>query len=310
MATVEEPTPQPAVPKADLAINLPGGKAFTDAEASHILRENIAPVVVLVGAVKSGKTTLIASLHDNFQWGPFAGYLAAGSGTLIGFEERCFDSRHESGSENPETLRTRFEEGLIFYHIKARDEQLNTPIQHLLIADMSGEYYERASDSAVEMRDLTIIRRADHLVHLIDGKKLASEELGQRTRSIAAVFMRRCFEEQMLGPNARVDILVTKWDIVLARLGSDGVQTLLKSLEALFFERCAARVSRLRVMSIAARPHFQSELAPGFGLQALFRSWVDELPLQLAPRTRPVIFATATRRPFDAFGIQGNPDTL
>ena len=47
-------------------VNLPAGKALTHIEASQILRSAICPVVVLAGAAKSGKTTLLASIHDSF----------------------------------------------------------------------------------------------------------------------------------------------------------------------------------------------------------------------------------------------------
>ena len=173
---------------------------------------------------------------------------------------------------------------------------------------MSGEYYERAIDSAAEMRELTIIRHADHFVHLVDGRKLASEELRHRTHSIATMFMRRCFEEQMLGSDARVDILLTKWDIVVDCCGLDGAQDLLERFHRAFIERFAAHVARLRVTAIAARPHYKSPLEPGFGLSELFRSWVDELPRQLAPRMSPLIFPTAASRPFDTFAVREAPD--
>jgi hypothetical protein len=79
----------------------------------------------------------------------------------MGFEERCFDSRAASGANEPTTLRTRPAEGLVFYHMKFRNEDLKTPIKHLLLADMSGEHYSGALDSASEMRALTIFCSPD-----------------------------------------------------------------------------------------------------------------------------------------------------
>jgi len=228
MATSGEPNLQnvaeAAGEAADGLVNLPPGKPLREDGASDLLRANAAPIVLLAGAAKSGKTTLLASLHDSFQRRPFAGYFAAGSRTLMGFEERCFDSRAASGANEPTTLRTRPAEGLVFYHMKFRNEDLKTPIKHLLLADMSGEHYSGALDSASEMRALTIISRADHFVHLIDGGKLVSKELGALTRSNAMMLMRRCVEEGMFEQDAKVDILLTKWDIALSRCGEEKAQ--------------------------------------------------------------------------------------
>jgi hypothetical protein len=73
-----------------------------------------------------GKTTLLASLHDAFQRKPFAGFLAAGSRTLLGFEERCFDSRAPSEAQEPKTLRTTPAEVLLFYHMWLRNQDLES----------------------------------------------------------------------------------------------------------------------------------------------------------------------------------------
>lgn len=287
-------------------VNLPLGKPLGEAEASDVLRGSGAPIVVLAGAVKSGKTTLLASLHDSFQRTPFAGYLGAGSRTLIGFEERCFDSRAASGGETPVTQRTKLEEGILFYHMKVRKEDLKCPIKELLLADMSGEHYEGALDSAAALRSLTIVRRADHFVHLVDGSKLASKESSAHTRTNALMLMRRCFEEEMLDPDAKVDILLTKWDLVLARSGEKKAEEILRSAREAFstFEKS---VGRLRVTVIAARPHYKSALQPGYGLDNLVQCWIEEPPRKVTPHTRRLPLAKV-RIPFDMFALREVPD--
>jgi Double-GTPase 2 len=287
-------------------VNLPLGQPLGEAEASDVLRTNGAPIVVLAGAAKSGKTTLLASLHDAFQRVPFAGYLAAGSRTLMGFEERCFDSRVTSGRETPVTQRTKLKEGTVFYHTKLRKEDLNSPIRQMLLADMSGEHYEAALDSAVVLRSLTIIQRADHFVHLVDGGKLASEDWSAPTRANAFLLMRRCLEERMLDPDARVDILLTKWDIVLGRSGEEKAEEILRSQREAFrtFE---TRVGRLRVTPIAARPHYKSVLKPGYGLDNLLQCWSEEPPRKLSPQARRLPLA-ALRIPFETFALREAAD--
>jgi len=312
MGTPADPIP-PAPPQSDapeasdVYVNLPSGKPLKEDGASNLLRAHAAPIILLAGAAKSGKTTLLASLHDSFQRKPFAGYLAAGSRTLMGFEERCFDSRAASGQDDPTTVRTRPAEGLLFYHLKLRNEDLKTAIQHVLLADMSGEHYSGALDLTTEIHELTIISRADHFVHLVDGGKLVSKEFSALTQSNAMMLMRRCFEEGMLENDAKVDILLTKWDIALRRCGEEKAQeTLRKQLDA-FNTAFGSRVARLRVTPVAARPHYKSTLQPAYGLGDLLRSWVDEPPRKTQPQPRLLRLAPPNNR-FDAFALTEAPE--
>jgi hypothetical protein len=285
-------------------VSLPKGRPLNIAEVSLILRESYTPIVLLAGAAKAGKTTLLASLHDAFQTGPFAGYLAAGSQTLIGFEERCFDSRRASGAAKPSNLRTRPLEGHLYYHMKVRDEALAHPTKQLLLLDMSGEYYERATESLSEAKSLgPIIHRADHFVHLVNGARLASPKFRTYTQSHVSMLMRRLFESNLLDSTTRVDILLTKWDLVLSAGGQLVDQTLALA-EALFPEADRKKVARFRLTPVAARPHYQSSLAAGFGLSTLFQSWVEDVPMKLRTNTHDLP-ATPSARSFDRFGLRG-----
>lgn len=288
-------------------VNLPPGKPLKEDGASNLLRAHAVPIILLAGAAKSGKTTLLASLHDSFQRKPFAGYLAAGSATLMGFEERCFDSRAASGTDEPTTVRTGPAEGLLFYHLKLRKEELKTRVQHALLADMSGEHYSGALDSATEMRALTIITRADHFVHLVDGGKLVSREWVAHTQSNAMMLMRRCFEERMLERDAKIDILLTKWDIALRRCGEEKAREIVRQQREAFNTAFGGRVARLRVTPVAARPHYRSALPPAYGLGELLRSWVDEPPRRAQPQRR--LFRVApVNNPYDAFALREAPE--
>jgi len=289
----------------EVFVNLPLGKPLGELDASDVLRATDAPVVVLAGAPKSGKTTLLASLHDGFQRTPFAGYLAAGSRTVMGFEERCFDSRTASGRKTPVTQRTRVQEGIVFYHMKVRKQDLLSPIKQLLLADMSGEHYEGALDSATALRALTVIPRADHFVHLVDGGRLASKDWSGHTQANALMLMRRCFEEKMFDSDAKVDILLTKWDLVLARVGEEKAGELLRSQQEAFrgFEK---KLGRLRMMPIASRPHYKSALQPAYGLSGLLQSWMEETPRKSTPQARQLPLTTL-QIPFDSFALREAP---
>jgi hypothetical protein len=290
MATSESPVnrqvaAEKVTPTSPALVDLPTGKPYRAAEVSEILRASLTPIVLLAGSAKCGKTTLLASLHDNFERVPsFAGYLSAGSKTLMGLAERCFDARAASGGDIPTTQRTTRADGLLFYHLALRNEDLRSPIKHLLIADMSGEFYETAMNSAVEMREQTIIRRADHFVHLIDGGRLANDDFRVLTRANALLLFRRCLEEQMFEPDAKVDVLLTKWDIAIARCGTQSkAQDVLKAARDAITKQMDGKVARLRIEAVASRPHYRSKLNPAYGLIDFFHSWVEEPPRRSQP---------------------------
>jgi GTPase SAR1 family protein len=309
LPSVPEVPPEKVSTSSNEFVELPTGKPFRNTDTTEILRANATPIVLLVGSAKCGKTTLLASLHDSFQRGSsFAGYVCAGSKTLIGFEERCFDSRAASGGDIPTTLRTRPAEGLLFYHLRLRNEDLKTPIKHLLVADMSGELYGAAMDSATEMRKQTIIRRADHFVHLIDAGRLTSNEFRALTRSNATLLFRRCLEERMFDVDARVDVLLTKWDIAIARCGSEEkAMDVLRTMRDEIAKQLNGRVGRLRIESVASRPHFKSKLKPAYGLTEFFRSWVNEPPRRFEPRLTKFPSVNSDRM-FDRFGFREFPE--
>ena len=140
----------------------------------------------------------------------------------------------------------------------------------------------------------------------MDGGKLASKDLSAHTQANALMLMRRCFEEKMLEPDAKVDILLTKWDLVLARSGEEKADEILRSQQEAFrgFEK---RVGRLRVIPIAARPHYKSPLQPAYGLGDLLQCWMEEPPRKSAPQARRLPLTTL-RIPFDAFALREAPD--
>jgi hypothetical protein len=301
--TPEEPVQLPESRRVipDANVKLPSGNPLDVLQASKILRESFAPIVLLAGAVKAGKTTLLASVHDAFQRGPFAGYLAVGSQTLMGFEERCFDSRHSSRSAKPATIRTQHSDGFLYYHLAVRREELDSPARQLLLLDMSGEYYERATDSAAEAKNLTpTVQRADHFVHLVNAARLASSVYRAHTQSNVSILMRRLYQFGVLDASARVDVLLTKWDVVMSVGGEALAAETLDLAERLFPDRDRAKVRRLRITPVAARPHYRSSLEPAFNLENLFRNWVEETPKKLEVTIREVPVPQSSD-PFDTF---------
>jgi hypothetical protein len=91
----------------------------------------------------------------------------------------------------------------------------------------------------------------------------------------------------MFEPDAKIDVLLTKWDIAIARCGTESkAQDVLKAVRDEITKQMAGKVARLRIEAIAARPHYRSKLKPAYGLIDFFRSWVEEPPRRSEPRVQ------------------------
>lgn len=255
--------------------------------ASQITRASLTRVVFLLGEPDSGKTTLLASLNDAFQKGPFAEYRFARSLTLPGFERVCHQARIKSGNARPDTERTKPVEDVRFLHLGVRGLGETGPIQDLLLADVSGERLQLAKNSVAEARKLDLLARADHVALLFDGRKLADPEKRHRAKQDSLVLLRSCLDAGVLGSQTYLDVLFSKWDVVEADPAAAEIKAFAAATEAEVRTRYGPRLGRLRFFNLAARPAPESDLAQAFNLDHIFTSWVRDSSLLVpAPEYR------------------------
>jgi len=263
-------------------IDLIHGKALTVQEAFRITSATRTQLIIIVGAVGSGKTTLIASLFHCFQEGPFAGYLFAGSDTLLGFDQRCHQARTVSGRSTADTERTKFGTEHQLLHLQVRTEDLNSPITHVLMSDLSGEHFESAKDSVSECRDLGLIQRADHFVLLVDGEKLAKPEHRQSAKNKAIMMLRSCLDAGQLDQRSLVYILFSKWDLIETDKNKQQGIEFVGQVETSIEQQFESRVGRLSFFKVAARRE-KGDLPLGYGLDKPFSSWIEDTSAKILP---------------------------
>jgi hypothetical protein len=234
----------------------------------------------MAGEIKSGKTTLIASIHDAFLFGPVGDFRFGGSETLYAFEERAFESRAKEKGNEPKTPRTRYESGQEYFHLRLVEEASGEPFE-ILFADMSGEFYERALYSQSEVGEFRDLKRAQILLLLLDGSKLASDLTRQSVRANALQFLQRCKEENLLSPDTRLQILISKWDAIPI----DQRERCLEFVRSRINNKVLAR--QVDVIPIASRPGIGKKDDKLFGVRDLFPDWVkavSSLLLQAPPQ--------------------------
>jgi chloramphenicol 3-O-phosphotransferase len=294
-----------AKPSAELneveeeTVDLPDGDYLLPENARVIAAASRARLIILAGAVGSGKTTLLASIYETFQKGPYAGYNFAGSRTLPGLERRCHLARVASMRTAADTEHTPLKDDVTLLHLRLRDtEHCNEP-RDLLFTDLAGERFRMARDSTEECKKLTILLRGDHFALLIDGERLASRQQRNGAYITGRSVLRSCLDAGMLSSASFVDILFTKWDLVMENMDTD-LEDFLKMAKSRLQDDFEGRVARLRFFDVAARPRGVS-LPFAFNLDRCFPAWVEDFP-ERSFHTPTSTIDQNTLREIDRFG--------
>ena len=287
-----------AEPTAHIA--LPSGEDLTSEAASSITRRSTTEVILLAGAVGSGKTTLIASIYERFQEHQLAGYLFAGSRTLMGFEKRCHLARIASERTRPDTERTLLAQGTRFLHLRTRREDLHGPVRDLLFADLSGELFREAIDSSEECRKLGVLLRTDRLVLLIDGERLIDPRRRHQATLEPRMLLRRALDEGMLSHRVRVDVVFAKWDLTQGDASGTTTADFAETTKKEFMKRYEGCVRSLQFYHVAARSDVAGSVSIGTGLDDLFAAWMaDDGPKRRTVDDVPLF--SGARREFDYY---------
>jgi hypothetical protein len=243
-------------------VAVPSGQALTATEASAVLAQHPAELVVAVAEVDVGKTTLFASMYEHLARAPLGGWTFDGSMSLLGFESRSFDATRASGHTAELTNRTSRDTPRIALHLAVRSRSGER--RQLLLGDISGEHAATLIDFG-DAGDFTpLLRAATRLLVLIDGAKLRGTADQNATLSRIRVLIRALVEGKDLRAGVPLDLVVTKWD----QCGdADGLAGELDRLLSFTEERWQP-VSLHRT---AARPH-------GDGVAELFATLLSPRP--------------------------------
>lgn len=256
-------------------VELAAGSALEASETFPITRAARTHLLVFAGGEASGKTTLLTSIYESLQEGPFAGMVFAGSRTLVGFEEICHLNRLASGQPVPETERTKPSDRAQFYHLSLLDRGAAKPVRReVLIAAVSGELFRLARDSTEDCSTLTFLRRADVIAVLIDGAKVIQLDARQGALADAEGILRSFLDAGMLSRNARVEFVFSKYDCV--QKAGTAAESFVDRARARLLQPFADRVSSIGTRCIAARPT-EARLPFAFGVNEALRSWLSDV---------------------------------
>ena len=179
-------------------------------EARNVSGRRGVTVVLLIGEVGVGKTTLLVELWNLLLMeGSICGYSFAGSRTALAFEARAFPSRLEARIGAATTIRTQDEsEGFLHLRIQRPDGTL----REVLFADVTGEHFRRIREGRALLDELAWAARVDRFLVIVDGEGFATPGVREvvRTRVRRQIYALR--NSQAIGAAGRVAIVLTKLD--------------------------------------------------------------------------------------------------
>jgi len=269
--------PEPAEEAGPEFVELFPGTALGAAEAEVVTLRSRTHLVVFAGAEGSGKTTVLASIYERLSQRVFAGFKFAGSKSLLGFEEICHLNRLASGGVQPDTQRTQLTDETKYYHLALKGTEPAAARRDVLLSAMSGELFRMAKDSQEEAERLTYLRRADTIVVLVDGERLAAPAQRTSAQADAADILESLLDADTVSRSCRIEVVFSKLDRITAA-GQTALEFLGKTQEK-FEGKFRSRVPHLAFRQIAARPAPSSpaENLEG-GLADAFVSWTTLLP--------------------------------
>lgn len=245
------------------------GEGLKKEDVADISVSGPTKLIAVVGSVGSGKTTLVASLFLRFQQGEFAGFSFAGSKTLVGFEQRCFESMAISGRNHPDTERTSLNAKDNFLHLELLSTSVSSTVQHVLFYDVTGEQYDDAMNSRSAAASLKFIANADVVLFLVDGEKIVNKKTRQLEPFDCSRLLEMLIETNKLGSKSNVTILFSKSDLF-----ENADLEFLESFERQISERYRASFKSLKFSKIAARPLQEGVGELCLGLDEPFRNWI------------------------------------
>lgn len=247
------------------------GEALNSSDIYRIAAKESTRMIVLVGPVASGKTTMETSLYQLFQNSPVNDFCFAGSYSLQGFEQRAFYTRIKSKGNEPTTQRTSLEDNQAFLHIRLWNRN-NNVISNLILADISGEAFTNHIGQVDEAKiSFPFIERADYVVGIIDGEKLCNKKTRNSIVSEMIEMIRTFWDAELITDGCVLQIVFSKFDI-FSKVENHNL--ILEKIKQQIVARLSELFMDIEYYNVAAMPSTIDEFSVGYGLEDLLQGWI------------------------------------
>lgn len=246
------------------------GEALSRDKFYTIAAKESTKMLLLLGPVASGKTTIETSLYQLFQEKPVENYYFAGSRSLQGFEQRAYYTRIKSKGSLPDTPRTKVDEEPTFLHLRLwnRDNDATT---NLIFWDISGEAFsENIGKVDSVKKEFGFAERADFVIGIIDGEKLCNKKTKNSVVSEIIQLLRTFLDSGVLGEGCVLQIVFSKYDLLIKEENYAEIIERAKNQINGYLEELSANIEYYYV---AAMPSSAKDIQVGYGLSELLQRW-------------------------------------
>ena len=246
------------------------GEALSRDKFYTIAAKESTKMLLLLGPVASGKTTIETSLYQLFQEKPVENYYFAGSRSLQGFEQRAYYTRIRSKGSLPDTPRTKVDEEPTFLHLRLwnRDNDATT---NLIFWDISGEAFsENIGKVDSVKKEFSFAERADFVIGIIDGEKLCNKKTKNSVVSEIIQLLRTFLDSGVLGEGCVLQIVFSKYDLLIKEENyAEIIERAKKQING-YLEELSANIE---YYCVAAMPSSAKDIQVGYGLSELLQRW-------------------------------------
>ena len=246
------------------------GEALSRDKFYTIAAKESTKMLLLLGPVASGKTTIETSLYQLFQEKPVENYYFAGSRSLQGFEQRAYYTRIKSKGSLPDTPRTKVDEEPTFLHLRLwnRDNDATT---NLIFGDISGEAFsENIGKVDSVKKEFSFAERADFVIGIIDGEKLCNKKTKNSVVSEIIQLLRTFLDSGVLGEGCVLQIVFSKYDLLIKEENYAEIIERAKNQINGYLEELSANIE---YYCVAAMPSSAKDIQVGYGLSELLQRW-------------------------------------
>lgn len=246
------------------------GEALSRDKFYTIAAKESTKMLLLLGPVASGKTTIETSLYQLFQEKPVENYYFAGSRSLQGFEQRAYYTRIKSKGSLPDTPRTKMDEEPTFLHLRLwnRDNDATT---NLIFWDISGEAFsENIGKVDSVKKEFSFAERADFVIGIIDGEKLCNKKTKNSVVSEIIQLLRTFLDSGVLGEGCVLQIVFSKYDLLIKEENYAEIIERAKNQINGYLEELSANIE---YYCVAAMPSSAKDIQVGYGLSELLQRW-------------------------------------
>lgn len=248
------------------------GEALSINEFYKIAAKESTKLLLFVGPVACGKTTMETSLYQLFYKKQVDDFYFAGSRSIQGFEQRSYYTRLKSKADLPKTQRTSIDDTQSFLHLRIWEKSTNI-INNLIMADLSGEAFINNIGNVTGVKErFDFAKRADYIIGILDGEKIYNKKTRNSVVSELIELLRTFKEADVVDENCVLQVVISKYDLVCKL---ENYEEVIDKVHSKINSNLAELFCNIEFFSVAAMPLIATEhLQIGYGLNVLLRSWL------------------------------------